>query len=230
LKVVLYNRFKKAPQGSDSWSRVVVELIERLAMLKIIPVVVVERAADIIPLGDALAANGLPVAEITFRTAAAAEAIALLRQAQPQMLIGAGTVLNRLQMEAAQRAGASFIVSPGLNPSSVRAAQSMGIPIIPGVNDPSAIELALELGLTAVKFFPAEASGGIKLLKALMGPFNQVKFMPTGGVGPHNIREYLALPNVVACGGSWMVEPELVNSGNWPEIAKRVREAVALVA
>jgi 2-dehydro-3-deoxyphosphogluconate aldolase/(4S)-4-hydroxy-2-oxoglutarate aldolase len=207
-----------------------VELIQQLTALKIIPVVVVERAADIIPLGDALAANGLSVAEITFRTPAAAEAIALLRQTQPQMLIGAGTVLNRAQMEQAQRAGASFIVSPGLNPNNVRAAQSLGIPLIPGVNNPSDIELALELGLSALKFFPAEASGGLKMLKALMGPFNQMKFMPTGGIGPHNIRDYLALPNVVACGGSWMVETELMNSGNWSEIAKRVREAVALVA
>lgn len=205
------------------------ELFQRFEALKIIPVVVVERARDIIPLGEALVENGLPVAEITFRTAAAAEAIALLRQSQPQMLIGAGTVLNRGQMEQAQRAGASFIVSPGLNPGNVRAAQSLGIPIIPGVNNPSDIELALELGLTALKFFPAEASGGLKLLKALMGPFNQIKFMPTGGIGPHNIRDYLALPNVVACGGSWMVEDELVSTGNWSEVSRRVRAAVALV-
>lgn len=206
------------------------ELLQLLASLKIIPVVVIERAADIIPLGRALADNELPVAEITFRTPAAAEAIALLRKSQPEMLIGAGTVLNHKQMEQAQRAGASFIVSPGLNPNNVRAAQSMGIPVIPGVNNPSDIELALELGLTALKFFPAEASGGLKLLKALMGPFNQVKFMPTGGISPHNIRDYLALPGVVACGGSWMVEPELVDSADWVEISKRVRAAVALVS
>jgi 2-dehydro-3-deoxyphosphogluconate aldolase / (4S)-4-hydroxy-2-oxoglutarate aldolase len=205
------------------------ELIQRLAALKIIPVVVVERAADIIPLGEALAANGLPVAEITFRTPAAIEAIKLLRQSQPQLLIGAGTVLNSGQMEQAQRAGASFIVSPGLNPNNVRASSSMGIPLIPGVNNPSDIELALELGLTALKFFPAEASGGLKLLKALMGPFGDIKFMPTGGIGPQNIREYLALPGVIACGGSWMVDPELMKSGNWAEISKRVRDAVALV-
>ena len=204
-------------------------LVQQLAQLKIIPVVVVERAADIIPLGEALAENGLPVAEVTFRTAAAAEAIALLRQAQPQMLIGAGTVLNGAQMEQARHAGASFAVSPGLNPANVRAAQSLGLPIIPGVCNPSDIEAALELGLTALKFFPAEAAGGLKLLKALMGPFNQVRFMPTGGIGLHNIRDYLALPAVIACGGSWMVEPALVNAGDWPEIGRRVREAVALV-
>lgn len=205
-------------------------LIQQLAALKVIPVVVVEQASDIIPLGKALAENGLPVAEITFRTDAAAEAIALLREAQPHMLIGAGTVLNRAQLEKAQRAGASFIVSPGLNPSNVKAAQDAGIPIIPGINNPSDIEIGLELGLSALKFFPAEASGGITMLKSLMGPYNQVRFMPTGGIGLHNIRDYLALPAVVACGGSWMVEPELVSAGNWAEISRRVRELVEFVA
>ncbi|MFT3931293.1 MAG: bifunctional 4-hydroxy-2-oxoglutarate aldolase/2-dehydro-3-deoxy-phosphogluconate aldolase [Spongiibacteraceae bacterium] len=205
-------------------------LSSALATIKIIPVVVVERASDITQLGNALTKNGMPVAEITFRTDAAAEAIKLLRESQPQMLIGAGTVLNKKQMEEAQRAGASFIVSPGLNPNSVRAAEELGIPIIPGVNNPSDIEIALELGLSTLKFFPAEASGGIKMLKALMGPYHQVKFMPTGGITPQNIRDYLALQSVIACGGSWMVEPELIRSGNWDEIGKRIREAVALVS
>lgn len=207
-----------------------IQLTEQLAALKIIPVVVVERPADIIPLGEALASNGLAVAEITFRTEAAAEAIALLRQAQPRMLIGAGTVLNRAQMESALRAGASFFVSPGLNASNVRCAQALGVPMIPGINNPSDIELALELGLTSLKFFPAEASGGVKMLKALSAPYHQIKFMPTGGIGLHNIREYLALPSVIACGGSWMVEPELISAGNWSEVATRVREIVALTS
>ncbi|HEY3698353.1 MAG TPA: bifunctional 4-hydroxy-2-oxoglutarate aldolase/2-dehydro-3-deoxy-phosphogluconate aldolase [Spongiibacteraceae bacterium] len=205
-------------------------LIAQLAAFKIIPVIAIERAADIIPLGAALAENGLSVAEITFRTVSAVEAIELLRQAQPQMLIGAGTVLNRVQLERAQRAGATFAVSPGLNANTVRAAQDLGLPIFPGVNNPSDIELALELGLTALKFFPAEPSGGIKMMKALLGPYSQVRFMPTGGITPANIRDYLALPGVIACGGSWMVESSLVNAGNWQEIAKRVREAVAAVA
>lgn len=206
------------------------DLIAQFAAFKIIPVIAIERAADIIPLGAALAENGLPVAEITFRTAAAVEAIELLRQAQPQMLIGAGTVLNRVQLERAQQAGATFAVSPGLNANTVYAAQDLGLPIFPGVNDPSDIELALELGLTALKFFPAEPSGGVKMMKALLGPYAQVRFMPTGGITPANIRDYLALPGVIACGGSWMVESSLVNAGNWQEIAKRVREAVAVVA
>lgn len=205
-------------------------LIQQISSFKLIPVIVVDSPRDIVPLGNALREGGLPVAEITFRTDAAVEAIKLLRESQPEMLIGAGTVLNRAQMELAQQAGASFIVSPGLNLNTVRAAESLSIPIIPGVNNPSDIELALELGLTTLKFFPAEASGGLKMLKALMGPYHQVKFMPTGGISPQNVRDYLALPGVVACGGSWMVEPELIRSGNWAEIEKRVRDAVALVA
>ncbi len=205
-------------------------IISKIKAFKIVPVIVVERAQDILELGDTLVRSGLPVAEITFRTPAAAEAIRLLREAQPQMLIGAGTVLNQRQMEEAQRAGATFIVSPGLNTTNARAAANLGIPIIPGVNNPSDIELALELGLTTLKFFPAEASGGVKMVKALTGPYGQVQFMPTGGITPQNIRDYLALPGVIACGGSWMVDPDLIRSGNWAEVEKRARAAVALVA
>ncbi|MDB6059907.1 MAG: 4-hydroxy-2-oxoglutarate aldolase / 2-dehydro-3-deoxyphosphogluconate aldolase [Verrucomicrobiaceae bacterium] len=204
-------------------------LIEALAALKIIPVIAIDNAADIVPLGKALADNGLPVAEITFRTAAAVDAIRLLRAVQPDMLIGAGTVLNQAHIEQALEAGASFIVSPGLNPTTVRAAQALNVPMLPGVNNPSDIEAALELGLSALKFFPAEASGGIKMVKALLGPYSQIKLMPTGGIGTANICEYLAIPGVIACGGSWMVEPELIRRGEWAEIGRRVREAVALV-
>jgi len=205
------------------------QLIQELSALKIVPVIALERAEDIVPLGRALAENGLPVAEITFRTDAALEAIRLLRQAQPSMLIGAGTVLNKAQIEQAKAAGATFIVSPGLNPNTVRAARDLDIPMIPGVNNPSDIEAAIELGLTAVKFFPAEPSGGVKMIKALLGPYSQMQFMPTGGIGPHNIRDYLAIPGVIACGGSWMVEPALVREGNWSEIGRLARAARDLV-
>lgn len=204
-------------------------LIEQIAQLKILPVIAVDRAEDILPLGKVLAENGLPAAEITFRSDAAAEAIRLLRQAQPDMLIGAGTVLNRAQVVAAKEAGAGFIVAPGFNPNTVRACQELDIPIIPGVNNPSTIEAALEMGLSTVKFFPAEASGGVKMIKALLGPYGQLKIMPTGGVGVANIREYLSIPGVIACGGSWMVDKKLINAGNWDEIARLTREAVALV-
>lgn len=205
------------------------QLIEALAALKLIPVIAIDDSADIVALGKALVDNGLPVAEITFRTPAAAEAIRLLRAAQPDMLIGAGTVLNRAQMEVAVEAGASFIVSPGLNPNTVRAAQALNVPMLPGVNNPSDIEAALELGLTALKFFPAEASGGIKMIKSLLGPYAPLHLMPTGGISPTNIRDYLAVPGVVACGGSWMVEPELLKRRDWAEVGRRVAAAVALL-
>lgn len=204
-------------------------ITEQLQALKVIPVIAIEQAEDIIPLGAALANNGLPVAEITFRSAAAVEAIRLLRQSQPEMLIGAGTVLNREQVIAAKEAGASFIVSPGFNPNTVKACQELDIPIIPGVNNPSTIEAALEMGLTTLKFFPAEASGGSAMIKALLAPYTQIKLMPTGGISTHNINEYLAIPRVIACGGSWMVDKKLIAEKQWEEIGRLTREAVAQV-
>lgn len=204
-------------------------ITEQLQALKVIPVIALEQAEDIIPLGAALANNGLPVAEITFRSAAAVDAIRLLRQSQPEMLIGAGTVLNREQVIAAKEAGATFIVSPGFNPNTVKACQELDIPIIPGVNNPSTIEAALEMGLTTLKFFPAEASGGSAMIKALLAPYTQVKLMPTGGISTHNINEYLAIPRVVACGGSWMVDKKLIAEKQWEEIGRLTREAVTLV-
>lgn len=204
-------------------------ITEQLQALKVIPVIAIEQAEDIIPLGAALANNGLPVAEITFRSAAAVEAIRLLRQSQPEMLIGAGTVLNREQVIAAKEAGATFIVSPGFNPNTVKACQELDIPIIPGVNNPSTIEAALEMGLTTLKFFPAEASGGSAMIKALLAPYTQIKLMPTGGISTHNINEYLAIPRVIACGGSWMVDKKLISEKQWEEIGRLTREAVAQV-
>lgn len=205
-------------------------LIAQIASHKIIPVIAIERAADAPALGNALADNGLPVAEITFRSEAAGEAIALMRKAQPNMLIGAGTVLTRDQVREAKAAGASFIVSPGFNPNTVRACRELDIPILPGVNNPSAIEAALELGLTDLKFFPAEPSGGIAMIKALLGPYRQVRFMPTGGIGLHNIRDYLQINGVIACGGSWMVEAKLLREQDWETVGRLVREAVAKVS
>jgi len=205
------------------------QILATLATLKIVPVIALERGADSVPLGRALVENGLPVAEITFRSAVAADAIRRLRAAYPQMLIGAGTVLNRAQAEQAQAAGADFIVSPGFNPNTVRVCNELNIPFIPGVNNPSAIELALELGVSALKFFPAEASGGAAMIKALLGPYAQLRLMPTGGINTANIRDYLALPEVIACGGSWMVDKKLLDAGNWSEVGRLVREAVALV-
>ncbi|GAK21057.1 4-hydroxy-2-oxoglutarate aldolase [Vibrio sp. JCM 19052] len=202
---------------------------EQLKALKVIPVIAIDKAEDIIPLGKVLAENGLPAAEITFRSAAAAEAIRLLRETQPDMLIGAGTVLNREQAIAAKEAGATFIVSPGFNPNTVKACQEIGIDIVPGVNNPSTVEAALEMGLTTLKFFPAEASGGINMVKSLLAPYTDIELMPTGGINPTNIKDYLAIPRVLACGGTWMVDKKLIEAGNWEELARLTREAVALV-
>ncbi|EMK3393089.1 bifunctional 4-hydroxy-2-oxoglutarate aldolase/2-dehydro-3-deoxy-phosphogluconate aldolase [Vibrio parahaemolyticus] len=202
---------------------------EQLKALKVIPVIAIDKAEDIIPVGKVLAENGLPAAEITFRSAAAAEAIRLLRETQPDMLIGAGTVLNREQAIAAKEAGATFIVSPGFNPNTVKACQEIGIDIVPGVNNPSTVEAALEMGLTTLKFFPAEASGGINMVKSLLAPYTDIELMPTGGINPANIKDYLAIPRVLACGGTWMVDKKLIEAGNWEELARLTREAVALV-
>ena len=204
-------------------------LNNRLRAIKIVPVIALERAEDAVSLGAALLQSGIPAAEITFRTAAAIDAIRRLRDAQPEMLIAAGTVLNAAQAKAAQQAGADFIVSPGFNPNTVKACQDLGIAITPGINNPTAIEAALEHGIMTVKYFPAEASGGLKMLKALLAPYAMLQVMPTGGIGTHNIRDYLALKNVIACGGSWMVEKTLLDAQNWEEIARLAREAAALV-
>ncbi|ENY8010106.1 bifunctional 4-hydroxy-2-oxoglutarate aldolase/2-dehydro-3-deoxy-phosphogluconate aldolase [Vibrio fluvialis] len=204
------------------------DIKQQIKALKIIPVIAIDNAEDIIPLGKVLVENGLPVAEITFRSDAAEEAIRLLRESQPEMLIGAGTVLNRAQVIAAKEAGATFIVSPGFNPNTVRAGQELGIEIIPGVNNPSAVEAALEMGLTTMKFFPAEPSGGISMVKSLLAPYTDLELMPTGGIKPSNVNDYLAIPRVIACGGTWMVEKSLIENGEWEELARLTREAVAL--
>lgn len=204
------------------------QIIEKLHQLKVVPVIALDDAEDILPLADTLAENGLPVAEITFRSEAAAEAIRLLRANRPDFLIAAGTVLTAKQVVLAKNSGADFVVTPGFNPKIVQLCQDLDFPITPGVNNPMAIEAALEMGLTAVKFFPAEASGGVKMIKALLGPYTQLQIMPTGGIGLHNIKDYLAIPNIVACGGSWFVEKKLIQAKNWVEIGRLVKEVVEL--
>lgn len=205
------------------------QILTKLRELKIVPVIALENADDILPLGKALVENGLPVAEITFRSAAAIDAIRKLRQTYPDILIAAGTVLTSEQVFQAKEAGVDFIVTPGFNPKIVQLCQDLNLPITPGVNNPMAIEAALEMGITAVKFFPAEASGGTKMIKALVAPYAMLQIMPTGGINTANIHDYLAIPNVVACGGSWFVEKSLINAQNWTEIGKLIREAIQLV-
>ena len=205
------------------------QLAEKLSQFKIIPVIAIDNAEDILPLGEQLVKNGLPVAEITFRTSAATKAIRLLKEAYPEMYIGAGTVLNEEQVIEAKQAGSDFVVSPGLNPSTVLACKKHNIAIIPGINNPSSIEQALELGISTVKFFPAEASGGIPMLKSLLAPYGNLKIMPTGGITADNIQQYLDIPAVLACGGTWMVDKKLINDKKWDEIGLLIKDIVAKV-
>jgi 2-dehydro-3-deoxyphosphogluconate aldolase/(4S)-4-hydroxy-2-oxoglutarate aldolase len=204
------------------------EIEKRVASARLLPVVILESADDAVPLARALVAGGLPVAEVTFRTAAAAESIRRIAAEVPDLLLGAGTVLTERNVEDAAKAGAGFLVTPGFNPAVVTAARAAGLPIIPGINNPTGVEQAMSHDLSVVKFFPAEATGGVPFLKALMGPYGGMRFVPTGGIGPKNLGSYLALKAVLACGGSWMVEPALVREGRFDEITRLTAEAVAL--
>lgn len=199
---------------------------------RVVPVVVVDNAGDAVPLAKALQAGGLDVVEVTFRTAAAADAIDAIRKALPGMVVGAGTLLSPDQVDQAAAAGAQFGVAPGLSPHVVQRARDLKLPFIPGVMTPSEIELALGHDLRLLKFFPAEAAGGVKMLKALAGPYAHtgVSFIPLGGVSPANIAEYLALPMVGAVGGTWIAERKLIQAKAWDEITRLAREAVALAA
>ena len=204
-------------------------LLEQLSSLKLIPVVKLDRAADAVPLAKALIEGGLPAAEITFRTPCAAETIAAITAAYPDMLVGAGTVLTPEQADAAVAAGASFIVSPGFNPATVRHCLDKGYPIFPGCTTAGEVEQALAMGLTVLKFFPAEQSGGLAKIKALAAPFPQVRWMPTGGIGLGNLKSYLAFPKIIACGGSFMVNEADIQAGDWAKISAVSAQAVALL-
>ena len=205
------------------------DLHQALYGMGVIPVIVINDVKDALPLGRALSEGGMPCAEVTFRTACAKEAIAVMARELPEMLIGAGTVLTTEQVDQALEAGAKFIVSPGLNPAVVKHCQTRGVPIIPGIATPSEVEQALSLGLEVVKFFPAEQSGGIDKIKAMSAPYPNVRFMPTGGVNAKNINQYLALPCVLACGGSWMAPADKIAAGDWEGITALARQAVQTV-
>lgn len=202
------------------------QLLKQLSLIGIVPVIKIDDAKDAAPLANALNEGGLPCAEVTFRTAAAADAIRAMRDACPDMLLGAGTVLTTAQVDEAVAAGATFIVSPGLNPAVVEHCLEIGVPVLPGINNPTGIEQALSLGLKTVKFFPAEPSGGLSMLKAMAAPYGGVKFMPTGGINPANVRDYLAWNRIVACGGSWMVPNDRLSAGDFDGIRTLVSGAV----
>jgi 2-dehydro-3-deoxyphosphogluconate aldolase / (4S)-4-hydroxy-2-oxoglutarate aldolase len=196
---------------------------------KIIPVVAIQDAGDALPLADALIRGGLPCAEITFRTAAAASAIKAVAQ-RGDILVGAGTVLTVEQVKQAVDAGATFIVAPGFNPKVVSYCIENKIPVTPGVSNPTDIEMALDFGLEILKFFPAEAFGGLITLKAMSAPYTMMRFIPTGGIGPGNVLDYLKHPKVAACGGSWMVKSDLIAAGQFERITELTREAVTIAA
>lgn len=205
------------------------KILEQIEKIGIVPVVVLEEAKDAEPLAKALCEGGLPCAEVTFRTDAAEESIRIMTEKFPEMLVGAGTVLTTEQVNRAVEAGAKFIVSPGINPNVVRYCIQRGIPVTPGTANPSNIEIALELGLDVVKFFPAEPLGGLKMIKAMAAPYVGVKFMPTGGINATNVREYLAYDRILACGGSWMVKDDLIKAGDFAKITELTREAADIV-
>ncbi len=205
------------------------DVLKRIGEIGIIPVIKIEDAEKAVPLAEALMRGGLPAAEVTFRTAAAADAIANIAKALPDMLVGAGTVLTTEQVDRAIEAGAKFIVSPGFNPKIVKYCIEKGVPVCPGCATCGEMEQAMELGLDVVKFFPAEAIGGLNVIKSVSAPYAKLKFMPTGGINEENILSYLKNPKILACGGSFMVKDALIKEGKFDEIEALTRSAVALM-
>lgn len=203
-------------------------LNERLSEIKVVPVIAIKDASKAAKLAQVLCENGLPCAEVTFRTDQAADAIKAMRKAFPKMLIGSGTVLTIEQIDQSIEAGVDFVVSPGFNPTTVKYCQQRNITIVPGINTPSLVEQAMEMGLDTLKFFPAEPSGGTAMLKSLSAVY-PIKFMPTGGINPTNINEYLSIPSVLACGGTWMIPNDLIDNEKWDELAILIREVARII-
>lgn len=208
------------------------EIVAKLEQFGVVPVIAIEAAEHALPLADALLEGGLPVAEITFRTQAAAEVITRLRQERPELLVGAGTVLTEDQLLRAKDSGAVFGVAPGLNPAIVTRAQEIGLPFCPGIITPSELEQGLTLGITFFKYFPAEASGGVKMITSVAAPYNHfgVRFMPTGGVNMKNLAEYLSVKAIVAVGGTWIAKKDMIATAQWDAIKDNAKAAVEAVA
>lgn len=203
-------------------------MIDTLYKARIMPVIVIDRVEDAWPLAQALKAGGLPVAEVTFRTTAAVEAIRAISK-DKEIALGAGTILQPDQVDQARDAGASYIVTPGFNPKVVRRCRDLDLPIFPGIATPTEIQMALDEGVETVKFFPAESLGGIKALRAMAAPYSMMRFIPTGGITLEKLPEYLEFPCVLAVGGSWMVAPELLKTKNFNEVTRLAAQAVASV-
>ncbi|GAA8476798.1 bifunctional 4-hydroxy-2-oxoglutarate aldolase/2-dehydro-3-deoxy-phosphogluconate aldolase [Helicobacter pylori] len=203
------------------------KIIEVLQISPIVPVVVIENIKDAVPLAQSLIEGGIPIIEVTLRSSCALEVIELIAKNVPEMHVGAGTILNLTQLEQAQDRGAEFLISPGLTPSLLEYAKKKDMPLIPGVSSSSEVMQALELGYNALKFFPAEYCGGVKLLNAFNGPFKGVKFCPTGGISADNMRSYLNLENVVCVGGSWLTPKDLIQNKEWDKITEICKRALA---
>ncbi|WP_120960968.1 bifunctional 4-hydroxy-2-oxoglutarate aldolase/2-dehydro-3-deoxy-phosphogluconate aldolase [Helicobacter pylori] len=203
------------------------KIIEVLQISPIVPVVVVENIKDAVPLAQSLVEGGIPIIEVTLRSSCALEAIELIAKNVPKMRVGAGTILNLTQLEQAQNRGAEFLISPGLTPSLLEHAKKKDMPLIPGVSSSSEVMQALELGYNALKFFPAEYCGGVKLLNAFNGPFKGVKFCPTGGISADNMRSYLNLENVLCVGGSWLTPKDLIQNKEWDKITEICKRSLA---
>lgn len=204
-------------------------VLETLAKMRLVPIVVMDRAEHAGAFGDTLVGGDLPIAEVTFRTPAAEQAVRLLAK-RGDLLVGAGTILTTEQADRAIDAGAQFLVSPGTNPAVVEHVAMRGVPMIPGIATPSEIELAISVGAAALKFFPAETMGGVAALKAFSGPYPEARFVPTGGITRVMLPTYLKLKNVIACGGSWMAPRDLLTAGQFDEIAKLIVQAKSLLA
>ncbi len=202
------------------------EILKTIHDIGIVPVIAIDDAKKAVPLARALTEGGLPAAEVTFRTEAAEEAIKLISKEVPEMLVGAGTVLTRDQADRAVASGARFIVSPGFNPDITKYVLDKGVCMMPGTATAGEMEQAMAMGLDAVKFFPAEQNGGIAKLKALAGPYRTLKWMPTGGINTANLADYMSFPQVLACGGTWMVKKDLVEGEKWDEITSICKSAV----
>ena len=207
------------------------DIVRTLGEAKVIPVIVIEDEAQAVPLAKALVKGGLPVLEVTFRTQAAAGAIAAIRREVPEAVVGAGTLLTVDQLRNAKAAGAVFGVAPGFDPVVVAEAKAQGLPFCPGIATASELSQALTAGCKMVKFFPAEAAGGVKMIKNLLGAFRftGVKFMPTGGVNAANLKDYLSVPEIICCGGTWIVPKDALKAGDYATIERLAAEAVALV-
>lgn len=226
LKLKLWLPEMPPEEFRDKEFTVFEQVLDKIEKQRVVPVVVIDNSERAVPLAKAVYLGGINCIEVTFRTPAAEESIKLIHNALPDMLVGAGTVINTEQAQKAISAGASFIVSPGFDPEIVKWCSDRNIPVIPGVSTASEVQIAVKMGLKVLKFFPAEVAGGVKMIKSLCGPFPMVKFMATGGISLENIGEYAACSHIAAIGGSWMVKASLINEENWEAISGACNEAV----